>query len=61
MSLLHVSPWLSAVLDSFAAWLDRRTACRLPLLLVGVLLASGRRTATSWFPAAGITDQLRPA
>src|SRR5947209_19213931 len=61
MSLSHLSPWLSAVLDSFAAWLDRRTAFRLPLLLLGVLLASGRRTASSWFRAAGITDDFRPA
>jgi hypothetical protein len=61
MSLSHLSPWLSAVWDSFAAWLDRRTALRLPLLLLGVLLASGRRTATSWFRAAGITAAFRPA
>jgi hypothetical protein len=41
----------------FTAWLDRRTVLRLPLLL----LASGRHTATSWFRAAGITDEFRPA
>ena len=61
MSLSHLSPWLSAVWDAFAAWLDRRTALRLPLLLLGILLASGRRTASSWFRAAGITDEFRPA
>jgi hypothetical protein len=34
---------------------------RLPLLLCGLLLASGRRTCTSWFRAAGITDDFRRA
>jgi hypothetical protein len=52
---------LSLVFDRFAAWLDRRTAQRLPLLLAGILLASGRRTATSWFRAAGITTEFRCA
>src|SRR5438105_6548378 len=61
MSFSHLPPWLSGVFDRFAAWLDRRTALRLPVLLVGALLASGRRTATSWFRAAGITDDFRPA
>src|SRR5262249_15000194 len=54
-------PWLSGVFARFAAWLDRRTALRLPLLLLGALLARGRRTATSWFRAAGITAAFRPA
>jgi hypothetical protein len=61
MLLSHVSPWLSRVFDHFAAWLDRRTALRLPRLLLGLLFATGRRTATSWFRAAGITDEFRPA
>jgi hypothetical protein len=61
MSFSHLPPWLSAVFSRFAAWLDRRTARRLPLLLLGILLASGRRTATSWFRAVGITDAFRPA
>jgi hypothetical protein len=43
-----------------AYWLDRRSAARLPQLLLGILLASGRRTCTSWFRAAGITDDFRP-
>jgi hypothetical protein len=29
--------------------------------LLGILLAVGRRTATSWFRAGGITDAFRPA
>jgi len=41
--------------------LDKRTAARLPLLLAGILFASGRRTVTSWFRAADITDDFRPA
>ena len=42
-----------------AAWLDRRSAARLPRLLLGILLAHGRRTVTSWFRAAGITHEFR--
>jgi DDE superfamily endonuclease len=61
MPLSHLPPWLSAVFHRFAVWLDRRTALRLPTLLLGILLASGRRTATAWFRAAGITDDFRPA
>jgi hypothetical protein len=61
MSFSHLSPWLSEVFHRFTAWLDRRTARRLPTLLLGILLAQGRRTATSWFRAAAIADDFRPA
>jgi hypothetical protein len=61
MPLSHLPPSLSHTFDRFAHWLDRRTAARLPLLLAGILLASGRRTATAWFRAAGITDDFRRA
>ena len=61
MSFSHLPPWLSDVFQRFAAWLDRRTALRLPVLLAGILLASGRRTATAWFRAAGISDAFRRA
>jgi DDE superfamily endonuclease len=61
MSLSHLPTVLSRAFDALSSWLDRRTAARLPLLLVGILLASGRRTVTSWFRAAGITDEFRPA
>ncbi len=60
MIVSHLPPWLSSIFDRLAAWLDRRSAARLPLLLLGLLLASGRRTCTSWFRAAGITDDFRP-
>jgi hypothetical protein len=61
MAFSHLPPSLSRTFAAFAAWLDRRTAARLPLLLSGILLAHGRRTVTSWFRAAGITDEFRPA
>lgn len=52
---------LSAWLSDIAAALDRRSAPRLLLLLVGALFAKGRRTVTSWFRAAGITTDFRNA
>jgi hypothetical protein len=61
MSLSHLPAWLSRVFQRLACYLDRRSAARLPLLLLGILLASGRRTATAWFRAAGITHEFRPA
>jgi DDE superfamily endonuclease len=61
MLFSHLPLWLSRVFDRFAFWLDRRTALRLPLLLLGVLLATGRRTTTSWFRAVGITTDFRQA
>lgn len=61
MPFSHLPPSLTRVFADLACWLDKRTAARLPLLLAGVLFASGRRTVTSWFRAAGITDEFRPA
>jgi hypothetical protein len=58
MLFSQLSPWLSRVFARFACGLDRRTALRLPLLLLGILLASARRTATAWFRAVGITDEF---
>jgi len=52
---------LSAWFCQFIGGLDRRSAPRLLRLLVGALFARGRRTVTSWFRAAGITDAFRPA
>jgi hypothetical protein len=59
MSFSCLPPLLTRVFASLAHWLDKRTAARLPLLLAGVLFARGRRTVTSWFRAAGITDDFR--
>jgi hypothetical protein len=61
MSLSQLPVALSRTFAAFAHWLDRRTAARLPLLLAGILFASGRRTATAWFRAAGITTEFRCA
>src|SRR5271165_447714 len=40
---------------------DQRHAELVEPLFLGELLADGRRTATTWFRAAGITDQFRRA
>lgn len=42
------SVWLSAGLHARNRW-------RLPVLLVGILFASGRRTVTTWLRAAGVS------
>jgi hypothetical protein len=59
MPFSHLPLFLTSVFASLAHWLDRRTAARLPLLLTGILFARGCRTVTSWFRAAGITDDFR--
>jgi hypothetical protein len=59
MTLSHIPPFVANAFTAFARWLDRRSAARLPLLLLGILLARGRRTVTSWFRAAGISDDYR--
>jgi hypothetical protein len=59
MPLSYLPPLLTSVFASLAHWLDKRTAARLPLLFGGVLFARGCRTVTSWFRAAGVTDDFR--
>src|SRR5579875_1933757 len=61
MPLLQLPAFLSACFHDLCAALDRRSAPRLFLLLCGALLARGRRTVTSWFRAAGISTDFRPA
>jgi hypothetical protein len=61
MSFSHLPAILSSWFAVLVSPLDRRSAPRLLLLLVGALFARGRRTITSWFRAAGITDAFRPA
>src|SRR5215218_2415224 len=61
MSLSHLPAFVANAFGDLAHWLDRRSGARLPLLLLGALLASGRRTVTSWFRAAGITTDFRQA
>jgi hypothetical protein len=59
MPLSHLPPFLTSAFTALAHWLDKRTAVRVPLLLTGILFASGRRTVTSWFRACGITTDFR--
>ena len=43
-----------------ASVLDPRSGPRLAWLLVGAILARGRRTVTSWIRAAGLSAEFRP-
>src|SRR5579875_1564503 len=52
---------LSACFVHLCAALDPRSAPRWFVLLTGALFAQGRRAVTSWFRAAGITTDFRPA
>jgi len=61
MSLSHLPAFVANAFLDLAHWLDRRSAARLPLPLLGALFAGGRRTVTSWFRAAGIAADFRPA
>src|SRR5690242_20440598 len=61
MALSHLPALLASAFRDLAYWLQKRSAARLPLLLVGILFARGRRTVTSWFRAAGIAEDFRPA
>jgi hypothetical protein len=61
MPFSRLPPLLTSAFARLAHWLDRRSALRLPLLLCGILFATGRRTVTSWFRACGITGEFRPA
>lgn len=58
--LSHLPALLATAFAELAHWLDKRSADRVPLLLFGILFARGRRTVTSWFRAAGISDDFRP-
>jgi hypothetical protein len=54
-------PFVASCLRRLSTALDARSAARLPALLVGLLLAKGRRTCTAWFRACGITADFRRA
>lgn len=41
---------------SMSRFLDVRNGFRLPIVVAGAMLAGGRRTAASWFRAAGVKD-----
>jgi hypothetical protein len=59
MALSHLPACVGSFFVDLAHWLDRRSAARVPVLLLGMLLASGRRTVTSWFRAAGLREDWR--
>jgi hypothetical protein len=61
VSFSFLPPLLATALLRLVATLDPRNAWRVPVLLVGALFATGRRTVTAWFRAAGITTDFRPA
>src|SRR2546423_14659862 len=61
MSLCHLPACLSWAFAQLASCLDPRSAVRLPLLLLGMLPAKGRRTVPSWSRAAGIAGEYRRA
>jgi hypothetical protein len=61
MPLSHLPVVLTTAFLHLAHWLQKRSAARLPRLLVGILFAKGRRTVTAWFRAGGIADDYRPA
>jgi hypothetical protein len=50
---------LARAIERIASRLQARSAERVPAILSGVLFATGRRTVTSWFRAAGISQEFR--
>jgi hypothetical protein len=61
MSLSCLPAFLATCFLQVGILLDRRVACRLPALLLGLFFARGRRTATTWFRAADIAPEFRQA
>ena len=59
MTSSHPTPAPCQWFSYLAAALDRRSAPRLALLLLGAVLARGRRTVTSWIRAAQLGDQYQ--
>jgi hypothetical protein len=56
----HLLPPSCHWFSRLASALDPRSAPRLALLLLGAVLARGRRTVTSWIRAAGLSAEFRP-
>jgi hypothetical protein len=59
MSLCQLPAELAAWVVPLALALDARQHTRFSALLVGLVLAKGRRTVTSWLRAAGLGGDLR--
>jgi hypothetical protein len=60
MTSSHPAPAPCHWFSRLAALLDPRCASRLARLLLGAILARGRRTVTSWIRAAGLSGEYRP-
>lgn len=60
MTSSHTAPPARHWFSLLASALDPRSAPRLALLLLGALLARGRRTVTAWIRAAGLQADFRP-
>ena len=60
MTSSHIARRLGHWFSELAAVLDPRSAPRLARLLLGAVLACGRRTVTSWIRAAGLGGEFRP-
>lgn len=60
MTSSHSAPPTCHWFCRLASPLDRRSAARLVQLLLGAILARGRRTVTSWVRAVGLSREFRP-
>src|SRR5260370_4092633 len=61
MLRVDLPPPLNDLAATLTSFLDQRHAELLKPLLLGLLLARGRRTATAWFRAGCISDEFRRA
>src|SRR3954471_14137260 len=59
MTSSHPTPAPCQWFSWLASALDRRSAPRLALLLLGAVLAQGRRTVTTWIGAARLSDRYQ--
>lgn len=60
MTSSHTTARLCHWFSVLASALDPRSAPRLARLLLGAILARGRRTVTSWIRSAGLSNEFRP-
>jgi hypothetical protein len=60
VSSSHPLPPLCDRFSRLASALDPRSTPRLARLLLGAVLAAGRRTVASWIRAAGLIGEFRP-
>src|SRR5215211_3215425 len=60
MTSSHSAPAPCHWFSLLASALDPRSAPRLAWLLIGAVLARGRRTVTNWIRAAGLSGEHRP-